>query len=280
MVTISNPSWSFTREMANPEAGTEPKHRWTTLTTFIICVFGLTYFFDEVVPGGIGYYIQLIAFTTIFLLTANWITAARLWRALQSFTVVSAIEIAGTLTAFFVGSYYLGLFAPGSGLYGVSAIAIVENPATYLFLISGLIICPITEEVAFRGYIVSLMKTWSDRRSWAFLVLVVSASVIALDHVYEHRFEQTAQIGASLIQILSNGLVFALCYYVTNNLMIPILAHGFNNAFAYYDPSATLGAVLIGGVLVLIVLLHEHLENTDMLKRNLRGLRRNSITKV
>lgn len=166
-------------------------------------------------------------------------TASGLWKRLQSFTLLSIAEGVVTFVAFLVGSYYLGLFSSGSALYGTTLWEVLQNPTAHLLLIANITGASLTEEIAFRGYLISRMRGWHQRPSWKAVVILMSAASFAIDHFFELRSEEPAILWSTITSIFVFGVIFAWSYFETRNLVIPILAHAFNDAFAFYMPNAS-----------------------------------------
>ena len=79
-----------------------------------------------------------------------------------------------------------------------------------LFFIVGGLIAPVAEELCFRGIIYSFFRRWG-----VILALVASTGVFVLLHSFS---------GIPVTQVVG-GIVFALAYETSHNLMVPITIH-------------------------------------------------------
>ncbi len=96
-------------------------------------------------------------------------------------------------------------------------------------LISGIntiIIAPIIEELAYRGIIFNYCRKKTSLL-WAVLI---SASLFSIIHFNPE----------GIIFLLIYGVMFAIVYYKTNNLLIPILLHSSINAIAFFSEPSTI----------------------------------------
>ncbi len=92
-----------------------------------------------------------------------------------------------------------------------------------LVVILAVIVAPLVEEVIFRGV---LFRALADRINLG-VGLVLSSAIFALIHV-EVVFSQPA----ALVGLFTVGLVLAVAYHLTGNLMVPILGHAVFNAIS------------------------------------------------
>ena len=83
-----------------------------------------------------------------------------------------------------------------------------------LFVVGGLV-APIAEEVFFRGIVYGFLRRWG-----VLVALAGSTAVFVLAHAI--------QSGIPLTQIVG-GIVFAVAYEITGNLMVPITVHVLGN---------------------------------------------------
>ncbi|GAA4057168.1 type II CAAX endopeptidase family protein [Amphibacillus indicireducens] len=132
---------------------------------------------------------------------------------------------------FIIGAYFVVYYAQylfnyvleweqaGSqvGLFGLDQIELNFINIS-LLVIAFVVIAPITEEIIFRGLIFGFIK---DKLGLA-VALIVSAIIFGMLHLGHHL--STAVI----------GLVFALLYYRTKSLVVPIVFHMIWNALATY----------------------------------------------
>ena len=99
--------------------------------------------------------------------------------------------------------------------------------ATSFHFISSVIVAPIFEESADRGY---FMNTFFPNSKY-YLDVILSALIFGISHlVFSHRDP------ISLIIYSLGGLFFALVYRWTKNLKITILCHSFFNFLTYAKP--------------------------------------------
>jgi hypothetical protein len=86
---------------------------------------------------------------------------------------------------------------------------------TVLFFVVGGLIAPVTEEIFFRGYLYGFL------RRWGVLAAVVGSTLL---------FVAAHAIGSVLpLTQLVGGILFALAYEATGNLMVPITIHVLGN---------------------------------------------------
>jgi len=82
---------------------------------------------------------------------------------------------------------------------------------TLLFFAIGGLVAPVAEEIFFRGIVYGFLRRWG-----MVVALVGSTLIFVLAHAI--------QSGIPLTQIVG-GIVFALAYEMTDNLMVPITIH-------------------------------------------------------
>ncbi|WP_276955925.1 CPBP family intramembrane glutamic endopeptidase [Methanobrevibacter woesei] len=96
-------------------------------------------------------------------------------------------------------------------------------------LISSIIIAPVFEELFFRGIILSKLKTYFS----PIFAIILSSAIFAILHA-----------PGSIISAFVFGICMAILYLKSNNIILPIVAHGFNNLCAeilyYFDPNELL----------------------------------------
>ena len=85
-----------------------------------------------------------------------------------------------------------------------------------LFFVVGSLVAPIAEEVFFRGIVYGFLRRWG-------MVVALVGSTVAF--VLAHAISS----GIPLTQIVG-GVVFAVAYEVTGNLVVPITIHVLGNA--------------------------------------------------
>jgi len=98
---------------------------------------------------------------------------------------------------------------------------------TFLAGINMIIIAPIIEEFVYRGIIFNYCRKKASLH-WAVLI---SASLFSIVHFNPE----------GIIFLLIYGVMFAIVYYKTNNLLIPILLHSSINAIAFFSEPSTIG---------------------------------------
>jgi len=110
----------------------------------------------------------------------------------------------------------------------------IETPLSksvgLISLLSGInmiIIAPIIEELVYRGIIFNYCRKKTSLL-WAVLI---SASFFSIVHFNPE----------GIIFLLIYGVMFAIVYYKTNNLLIPILLHSSINAIAFFSEPSTIG---------------------------------------
>ena len=92
-----------------------------------------------------------------------------------------------------------------------------------LVVIVAVVAAPLTEEVVFRGV---LFRAMADRINLG-VGLVVSSAIFSVIHI-----EVVVSQPLALIGLFSVGLLLAVAYHVTGNLMVPILGHAVFNAIS------------------------------------------------
>lgn len=83
-----------------------------------------------------------------------------------------------------------------------------------LFFLVGGFIAPLAEEICFRGIIYSFFRRWG-----VILALIASTAIFVILH---------SARGIPVTQLVG-GIVFALSYEITGNLMVPITIHALGN---------------------------------------------------
>ena len=110
-------------------------------------------------------------------------------------------------------------------LTGRDPVALIRTPlpdapsALAWFLIAGCLLGPVAEEICFRGIIYTCCRRWGVAAALG----VTTALFVAL-HVPQ---------GLPLVQI-TGGLVFALAYETSRNLMAPIVVHVAGNSAIFF----------------------------------------------
>jgi uncharacterized protein len=102
--------------------------------------------------------------------------------------------------------------------------ALAGGPTLVLAVIIGVVVAPIVEEVIFRGV---LFRALGDRIG-VWFGAIVSSAIFAVIHV-EVVLSQPVALGG----LFAVGLVLALAYHWTGNLLVPILGHAVFNAAAF-----------------------------------------------
>lgn len=92
-----------------------------------------------------------------------------------------------------------------------------------LVVVLAVVVAPLVEEVIFRGV---LFRAMADRINLG-VSLVVSSAIFALIHI-----EVVLSQPAALVGLFTVGLVLAVAYHLTGNLMVPILGHAVFNAIS------------------------------------------------
>ncbi|MFP4150365.1 MAG: CPBP family intramembrane glutamic endopeptidase, partial [Nitriliruptoraceae bacterium] len=143
----------------------------------------------------------------------------------------------GTMVAIGLGSGVVAAIAS----YTLNAIAVlltgVEEPVEQqllqdalsgglpllLVVVLAVVVAPLTEEVVFRGV---LFRAMADRLNLG-VGLVVSSAIFSVIHI-----EVVASQPVALLGLFTVGLLLALAYHLTGNLMVPILGHAVFNAIS------------------------------------------------
>ena len=92
-----------------------------------------------------------------------------------------------------------------------------------LVVVLAVVVAPLVEEVIFRGV---LFRAMADRINLG-VSLVVSSAIFALIHIEVVLSQPAALVGLFIV-----GLVLAVAYHLTGNLMVPILGHAVFNAIS------------------------------------------------
>jgi len=92
-----------------------------------------------------------------------------------------------------------------------------------LVVVLAVVVAPVVEEVIFRGV---LFRAMSDRINLG-VALVLSSAIFAVIHI-EVLFSQPV----ALVGLFTVGLLLAVAYHLTGNLMVPILGHAVFNAIS------------------------------------------------
>jgi hypothetical protein len=104
-------------------------------------------------------------------------------------------------------------------LAGQNPLALIRSPLparlpdTVLLFVVGGVIAPLAEEICFRGIFFSFFRRWG-----VLAALVFSTAIFVVLHF--NRIPATQIVG---------GLVFALSYEASRNLMVPITIHALGN---------------------------------------------------
>lgn len=181
--------------------------------------------------------------------TAPWLIQITDWPVITVLGLIRLLEIGamiGMVLYFETGLSAIGwppatwirgigigaLWSLGFALAAASAMAVLyvmgQNPLTMLrtslpgehsglltfFLVGGLI-APLAEEICFRGLVYTFFRRWG-------IVTAVIASTLLF--VVLHSVH-----GFPLVQIIG-GLVFAMSFEITRNLMVPIVIHVLGNS--------------------------------------------------
>jgi membrane protease YdiL (CAAX protease family) len=92
-----------------------------------------------------------------------------------------------------------------------------------LVALLAVVVAPVTEEVVFRGV---LFRALADRLNLA-VGVVLSSVIFALIHI-----EVVVSQPLALLGLFTVGVLLALAYHLTGNLMVPILGHAVFNAIS------------------------------------------------
>lgn len=90
-----------------------------------------------------------------------------------------------------------------------------------LVVLLAVVVAPVTEEVVFRGV---LFRAMADRLNLG-VGIVLSSAIFALIHI-----EVVVSQPLALLGLFTVGVLLALAYHLTGNLMVPILGHAVFNA--------------------------------------------------
>lgn len=115
---------------------------------------------------------------------------------------------------------------------------IIEGSLDFSFLIILVgITAPFTEEVIFRGFIISnLMRIKKSKNLSIYLIVALSALPFGLGHLF--NIMAGATITYAILQAfitLCLGVLYAAVYLRTGNLIAPIIAHGLMDISALVD---------------------------------------------
>ena len=106
-------------------------------------------------------------------------------------------------------------------LAGINALRLLETPlpdsvvSIFLYLLIGVGIGPLAEEILFRGIVYGYLRRWG-----VFVAVAVSTLLFVLPHLSGSNLPVTQLVG---------GIVFALAYEKEDNLMVPITVHCLGN---------------------------------------------------
>jgi membrane protease YdiL (CAAX protease family) len=111
----------------------------------------------------------------------------------------------------------------GLTIAGIDPFALISAPVpethVHLFLFTAIILGPITEELFFRGFLYSFL-----RPSGILSAVIISTGMFALSHYSGNGFP--------FIQVIG-GLLFAVSFEYTRNLVTPMTIHLLGNLFIY-----------------------------------------------
>ncbi len=105
-------------------------------------------------------------------------------------------------------------------LAGVDPLMLVRSPLPsgktelLLFFLVGGLIAPLAEEICFRGILYTFFRRWG-----VIFALIASTAIFVILHSVQ---------GIPITQLVG-GIVFALAYEITRNLMVPITIHALGN---------------------------------------------------
>jgi membrane protease YdiL (CAAX protease family) len=106
-------------------------------------------------------------------------------------------------------------------LAGINALRLLHTPlpeskaSILLYLLIGVVIGPLAEEIFFRGIVYGYLRRWG-----VFAAVAVSTLLFVLPHLTGGSLPVTQLVG---------GIVFALAYEKEKNLMVPITVHCLGN---------------------------------------------------
>ena len=151
--------------------------------------------------AGVAYLQQGLA--TIGWSSATWrkgLKTGMLWAAVFGFVVLVAMGI---------------IF-----LAGINPVRLVRSPLPsepgqkLLFFLVGGLIAPLAEEICFRGVLYSYFRRWG-----IILAILASTTIFVILHSVQ---------GFPVIQLVG-GVLFAISYELSGNLMVPIVIHATGN---------------------------------------------------
>lgn len=131
---------------------------------------------------------------------------------------IMAVSIAFSLSAFWLQLYALMPLSPGLVGFMLEPIPMPENTVYLVITVLMIaIIGPIVEEFIFRGVLLKRMALKTSM--WG--GIIISSLFFGVLH-------------ADIIGAFAFGVITSLLYLKTNNLLVPILLHVFNNSFAMF----------------------------------------------
>lgn len=114
-------------------------------------------------------------------------------------------------------SVFLGLF--DQGVQEDIGDLILEQPFSWAFVLGGIILAPVVEEVFFRGFIFTGLR---QRYKW-YIAASISSLLFALMHLQITGF----------IPLFFMGFLLAFLYHRSDSIWLPILCHCVMNAMAF-----------------------------------------------
>lgn len=138
------------------------------------------------------------------------------------------LSLKGRAKDFFFGTLVaLIIYVVGFGvLYGLGEVTVVAVHFSMNDLLISwvfMLLVAITEEVAFRGYVLGRLLTAGINR---FMALFLSSAVFSLMHIWNPNYSYIA-----FLNILLAGVLMGTTYVYTRNLWFPIALHLFWNWF-------------------------------------------------
>ncbi len=164
-----------------------------------------------------AFVLTMLVFKSVrdYLRDSYYIQALKKWQT-YLYLIVAYI---GVYISQYLFNYVLEWEQPGSqvDLFGLDQIGI--NPLNFgLLILAFVVIAPITEEIIFRGLIFGFIKD----KFGLIAALLISSAIFGLLHPGHH------------LSTFVMGLAFALLYYRTKSIAVPIVLHMVWNALATY----------------------------------------------
>ena len=140
------------------------------------------------------------------------LAASGLFRGLQK-GLIWALSFGAVAGIGLLGIYLAGINV--SGLFQMQLPS--ESDQFIIFLLVGVLIGPIAEEIFFRGILYSFFRKWGIP-----MAVMISTLLFVLSH---------AQTSGSILPVtqIIGGILFAISYEVEKNLLVPITIHCLGN---------------------------------------------------